>query len=143
MAPLQELAEVRFWIQDRRRPLLLRARRHTAASRRHPRPTGVPGPLGISRRDTRRVRIVRDGANVEHLVERRFLERSFTSLMEVKRAVVRRGDVGRMVVNASVPGARLRRTHFADYVAYAERQGWHTGSTISSRARTRPWYTWD
>ena len=60
--------------------------------------------------------------------------------MEVKRAVVRSADVGRMVVNASVPRSRLRRTHFAKYVAYAEREGWHTGSTIASRARTRPWY---
>ena len=84
--------------------------------------------------------IVRDGMNVEHLVERRFLEPELHSLMEVKRAVVRRGDVGRMVVNASVPRARLRRTRLADYVAYAEGQGWHTGSTIASRARARPWY---
>ena len=95
---------------------------------------------GISRKDTRRIRIVRDGANVEHLIERRFLEPELHSLMEVKRAVVRKGDVGRMVINASVPRARLRRTRLAEYVAYAERQGWHAGSTISSRARTRPWY---
>ena len=60
--------------------------------------------------------------------------------MEVKRAVVRKGDVGRMVINAPVPRARLRRTRLAEYVAYAERQGWHAGSTIASRARTRPWY---
>ena len=46
MAPLQELAEVRFGIQDWRRPLLLRARRHTAASRQYPGSTGVPRPLG-------------------------------------------------------------------------------------------------
>ena len=95
---------------------------------------------GISRSDTRRIRIVRDGENVEHLVERRFLEPELHSLMEVKRAVVRKKDVGRLVVNVSVPRARLRRTHFADYVEYAERQGWHTGSTVASRARTRPWY---
>ena len=95
---------------------------------------------GISRSDTRHIRIVRDGMNVEHLVERRFLEPELHSLMEVKRAVVRERDVGRMVINASVSRARLRRTHLADYLAYAERQGWHTGSTIASRARTRPWY---
>ena len=95
---------------------------------------------GISREDTRRVRIVRDGAGVEHLLEKRFLEPELHSLMEVKRAIVRRRDVSRMVINASVPRARLRRTHFADYVAYAERQGWHTGSVIASRARVRPWY---
>ena len=89
----------------------------------------------ISREDTRRIRIVRDGVNVEHLVERRFLEPELHSLMEVKRAVVRSRDAGRMVVNASVPRARLKRTHLADYVAYAEREGWHTGSTIASRAQ--------
>ena len=107
---------------------------------------GIPDPQeflnrwGISRRDTRRIRIVRDGENVEHLIEKRFLEPELHTLMEVNRAVVRESDVERMVINASIPRARLRRTHFADYVAYAERQGWHTGPTIASRARTRPWY---
>ena len=81
-----------------------------------------------------------DRMNVEHLVEKRFLEPELHSLMEVKRAVVRKRDVGRMVINASVSRARLRRTHFEDYVAYAEQEGWHTGPTIASRARTRPWY---
>ena len=95
---------------------------------------------GISREDTRRIRIVRDGMNVEHLVERRFLEPELHSLMEVKRAIVRRRDVGRLVINASVSRAWLRRTHLGNYVAHAEREGWHTGSTIASRARTRPWY---
>ena len=95
---------------------------------------------GISRRDTRRVRIIRDGENVEHLVEKRFIEPELHSLMEVKRAVVGKVDVRRMVINASVPRARIRRTHFGDYVAYAERNGWHTGSTVASRGRSRPWY---
>ena len=95
---------------------------------------------GITRRDTRRIRIVRDGARVEHLVEKRFLEPELHSLMEVKRAIVRKQDVTRQVVNASVSRARIRRTHFASYVAYAERQGWHRGSTVASRARSRPWY---
>ena len=95
---------------------------------------------GISREDTRRIRIVRDGMEVEHLVERRFLEPELHTLMEVKRAVVRSRDVGRMVVNAPVPRARLRPTHFRDYVAHAEREGWHTGSTVAARAQTRLWY---
>ena len=95
---------------------------------------------GISREATRRVRIVRDGDDVEHLVERRFLEPELHSLMEVKRAVVRAKDVGRMVINAPVPRVRLRRTHFGKYVAHAEREGWHTGSTIAARAESRPWY---
>ena len=95
---------------------------------------------GISRSDTRKIRIVRDGVGVEHLVEKRFLEPELHSLTEVERAVVRKRDVKRMVINASVPRARIRRTHFEDYLAYAERQGWHTGPTVASRGRTRSWY---
>ena len=105
-----------------------------------PDPQEFSNRWGISREDTRRVRIVRDGMNAEHLVEKRFLEPELHSLMEVKRTIVRSEDVGRMVVNASVPRVRIRRTHFGDYVTYAEQQGWHTGSTIASRARVRPWY---
>ena len=140
MAPLRELAKIRigsitgadkfYYVRDV-------TQRQLDGS---PDPEQFLDRWGISREDARRIRIVRDGANVEHLVERRFLEPELHSLMEVKRAVVRKGDVGRMVVNASVPRARLRQTHFADYVAYAERQGWHTGTAIASRARSRPWY---
>ena len=66
---------------------------------------------------------------------------SFTLLMEVNRAVVRESDVGHMVISASVPRVLgSGGLYFADYVAYAEREGWHTGPTISSRARTRPRY---
>ena len=140
MAPLHELALVRFGFKtgaDRFFCVRDVTRRHLDNI---PDPQAFLDRWGISRRDTRRVRIVRDGMNVEHLVERRFLEPELHSLMEVKRAVVRASDVGRMVINASVPRSRLRGTHFADYVAYAERQDWHTGPTIASRARTRPWY---
>ena len=140
MTPLQELAEVRFGFKtgaDRFYCVRDVTQQHLDTI---PDPQQFQDRWGISRKDTRRIRIVRDGENVEHLVERRFLEPELHSLMEVKRAVVRKGDVGRMVITASVPRARLRRTHFADYVAYAERQGWHTRSTIASRARTRPWY---
>ena len=140
MAPLHELALVRFGFKtgaDRFFCVRDVTRRHLDDI---PDPQAFLDRWGISRKDTRRVRIVRDGENVEHLVERRFLEPELHSLMEVRRAVVRASDVGRMVINASVPRSRLRGTHFADYVAYAERQDWHTGPTIASRARTRPWY---
>ena len=140
MAPLQELALIRFGFKtgaDRFYCVRDVTQQHLDSI---PDPQEFRDRWGISRKDTRRIRIVRDGMKVEHLVEKHFLEPELHSLMEVKRAVVRSKDVGRMVINASVPRARLRRTHFADYVAFAEREGWHTGSTITSRARTRPWY---
>ena len=140
MTPLQELAEIsRGFTSGFDRFFCVRdfTQRHLDGT---PDPQAFLDRWGISRKETRRIRIVRDGMNVEHLVEMRFLEPELHSLMEVKRAVVRRGDVGRLVINAPVPRARLRGTHLAAYVAYAEGQGWHTGSTIASRARARPWY---
>ena len=140
MSPLRELAVVRFGFKTGADKFFC----VRDVTQRHldkiPNPQEFRDQWGISRRDTRRLRIVRDGMNVEHLVERRFLEPELHSLMEVKRAIVRKGDVGRMVINASVSRAQLRRTRLADFVAYAERQGWHTGPTIAGRARTRPWY---
>ena len=95
---------------------------------------------GISQDDTRLIRIVRDGMKVDHLVESRFLEPELHSLMEVRRAIVQRKDVKHMVINAPVSRARIRNTHFGNYVTYAEQRGWHTGSTISSRALKHFWY---
>ena len=140
MAPLRELALVRFGFKTGADKFFC----VRDVTQRHldniPDPQDFLDRWGISRRDTKRVRIVRDGMKVEHVVERRFLEPELHSLMEVKRVVVKRGDVGRMVINASVSRARLRRTRLAEYVTYAESEGWHTGSTVASRARIRPWY---
>ena len=140
MTPLHELAEVRFGFKtgaDRFFCVRDVTQLHLDSLTD---PQAFRERWGISREETRRVRIVRDGVGVEHLVERRFLEPELHSLMEVKRAVVRSKDVGRMVINAPVPRAKLRSTHFQDYVAHAEREGWHTGSTIAARAESRPWY---
>ena len=93
---------------------------------------------GISREQTRRTRIVRDGDGVDHLVEDRFLEPELHTPMEVKRVVVRRENVDRLVINAPVSRAKLRRTHLGAYVEFAEQNGWHTGSTIESRAPNPP-----
>ena len=140
MAPLCELALVRFGFKTGADRFFCARDVTQWHLDRTPGPQEFHDRWGISREDTRYIRIVRDGLNVEHLLERRFIEPELHSLMEVKRAVVRKGDVKRVVINASVSRARLRRTHLSDYIAYAERQGWHTGSTVASRARTRPWY---
>jgi hypothetical protein len=95
---------------------------------------------GILPKDTKNVRIIRDGDGGLHLVEARFLEPEFHSLMEAKSVVIKASDVGRLVINAPVPRAALRRTHLGNYVAHAERLGWNTGSTVESRGRSRPWY---
>ena len=140
MTPLRNLANItRGFTSGADRFYCVRdvTRQHLDAT---PEPQDFLNRWGIAKEDTRRILIVRDGNGVEHLVEKRFLEPELHSLMEVKRTVVRRGDVGRLVINASVSRARIRRTHLGAYVDFAELNGWHTGSTIESRARTRPWY---
>ena len=143
MTPLHELAEISRFGFTRPAPTASTAcaTSHSSASTLSPIHQEFQGRWGISRRDTRRIRIVRDGANVEHLVERRFLEPELHSLMEVKRAVVRKGDVGRMVINASMPRATdqayplrgLRHLRRATGLA-------HQGPPSPAAARTRPWY---
>ena len=127
MAPLRELARVsRGFTSGADRFYCVRdvTQRHLDSI---PDPQAFFDRWGISRRDTRRIRIVSDGMRVEHLVERRFLEPELHSPMEVKRAVVRSGDVGRMVINASVSRARLRRTHASH----------STSHTLNAKAGTR------
>ena len=140
MTPLQNLALVRFGFKtgfDKFFCVHDVTQEHLDKT---PGPEAFLNRWGISREDTRRIRIIRDGVKVEHLVESRFLEPELHTLMEVKRPTVCRKDVSRMVINAPVSRARIRRTHFEKYVTYAEQQGWHTGSTIVGRSQSRPWY---
>ena len=141
MTPLQNLALARFGFKTGKDGFYCVRDVTKYRLEREPDPQLFQDRWGITREDTSRVRIIRDGNGVEHLVEKRFLEPELHTLMEVKRAVVLAKDVRLMVVNASVPRANLNGTHFGDYVAHAEQQGWHTGSTVASRAKTRPWYS--
>ena len=90
--------------------------------------------------ETQKIRIVRDGEGGLHLVEARYLEPEFHRLTEANRIVVRARDVKKRVINARVARAGLRGTRLAGYVAYGEGKGWHRGSTVAARAKTRPWY---
>jgi type I restriction-modification system DNA methylase subunit len=90
--------------------------------------------------DTEKIRIIRDGEGGLHLVEARYLEPEFHRLTEANRIVVTAQDVKKKVINAPVARAGLRGTRLARYVAYGEGKGWQQGSTVSSRAKTRPWY---
>ena len=140
LTPLQDLALVRFGFKTGKDDFFCV---HDVTQQHLDRttdPQEFQERWGITREDTRRVRIIRDGADVEHLIESRFLEPELHTLMEVKRPIVRREDTSRLVVNAPISRARIRNAHMGEYVAYAEQQDWHTGPTITSRAKVRPWY---
>lgn len=108
--------------------------------RRLPKADEFQSKWGITQRDTRKVRIVRDGDGGLHLVEARFMEPEFHSLMEAKSVVIRAEDVSHSVINAAVSRAALRGTRLGEYVRYAEEEGWNTGPTVESRANNGPWY---
>ena len=103
MAPLRELAEVsRGFTSDVDRFFCVRdVTQHYLNSILDPQ--AFLERWGISRRDTRRVRIVRDGEKVEHLVEKRFLEAELHSLdggQTGRRPRERRGTQGRQRIRA-------------------------------------------
>ena len=106
--------------------------------------TGSPAAFhrkwAITVEDTKKVRIVRAGDGSLHLLEARYLEPEFHSLMEASRIVVTAGDAKKLVINAPISRAALRKTHLGRYVEAAESRGWHEGSTIAQRAKTGPWY---
>jgi hypothetical protein len=140
MVSLYELAKVRFGFKTGVDKFFCVRDVTEEQLRRLPDPGAFRAKWGIAPEETEKVRIVRDGEGGLHLVEARFLEPEFHTLMEARSMVVRAADCKRRVVNAPISRAALRRTRLGDYVAYAEQRGWHTGSTVASRARTRPWY---
>ncbi len=140
MVPLQSLAEIRRGFTSGVDKFYCVRDVTDAELRRQPDQQAFHSKWGVTPTDLKRIRIIRDGEGVLHLVEARFLEPEFHSLMEAKSPIIRAADVGRRVINAPVSRAALRGTKLADYVRYAEGRDWHVGSTVASRAKVRPWY---
>lgn len=140
LVPLHELAEVRFGFKTGADRFFCVRDVTVEELDRYSNPGEFQRVWGISRKDTEKVRIIRDGNGGLHPVEARFLEPEFHTLMEAKRPIIRAGDVGRLVINAHISRASLRGTYLGRYVTFAEERGWNTGATVASRARVRPWY---
>jgi type I restriction-modification system DNA methylase subunit len=140
LVPLHELAEIQRGFTSGADKFYCVRDVTDAQLKKYPKTAKFEQVWGIWPKDTKKIRIIRDGDGGLHLVEARFLEPEFHTLMEAKRPVIRVEDVGRLIINAPVRRASLRGTHLGRYVAYAEEWGWNTGPTIASRARVRPWY---
>jgi hypothetical protein len=139
LVAMHELAEVRFGFKTGTDRFFCVRDVTDEQLARIPDPAEFRDTWSISRRDTKKVRIVRDGEGGLHLVEARYLEPEFHTLMEAKSIVIHTADLKRVVINAPVTRAALRNTHLGRYVAYGEQMGWNTGPTVASRARVRPW----
>lgn len=137
--PVGEVAEVRFGFKTGVDKFFC-VRDVTEAELAAGSPSAFKRKWSISPEDTEQVRIIQSGDGSPHLVESRFLEPELHSLMEAQGIVVKRQDVAKHVINAPVVRAQLRGTHLERYIAYAERQGWHSGSTVKQRAQSGPWY---
>jgi hypothetical protein len=140
LVPLSELATVRFGFKTGADRFFCVHDVTEEEKRRARSPGAFREQWSIGVEDAERVRIIRAGDRSLHLVEARYLEPEFHSLMEASRITVTASDAKKMVINAPISRAALRKTFLAKYVEYAERNGWHTGSTVASRAKTRPWY---
>ncbi|MCH7843150.1 MAG: hypothetical protein IID01_10335, partial [Chloroflexi bacterium] len=140
MAPMYEVAEVKFGFKTGVDKFFCVRDVTEDEVRKADSTEAFQKKWAISPDQTKRLRVIRDGEGGLHLVEARYLEPEFHRLTEATRIVVKARDVKKMVINAPVARARLRGTHLGRYVAYAEGKGWHKGSTVASRARTRPWY---
>jgi len=140
LVPLSEIATVRFGFKTGADKFFCVRDVTEQEIRRTGSPAAFHRKWAITVEDTKKVRIVGAGDGSLHLVEARFLEPEFHSLMEASRIVVTAGDAKRLVINAPISRAALRKTRLGRYVEAAESKGWHEGLTIATRAKTRPWY---
>jgi type I restriction-modification system DNA methylase subunit len=140
LVPLSEVATVRFGFKTGVDKFFCVRDVTEQEMRRAGSPGAFRARWGIGVGETEKLRIIRDGDGGLHLVEARYLEPEFHSLMEASRIAVTAKDARKFVINAPISRAALRKTRLATYVEEAERKGWHEGSTVASRAKTRPWY---
>jgi len=140
LVPLSEVATVRFGFKTGADKFFCVRDVTEQEIRRAGSPAAFRDRFAIGVKDTEKIRVVRAGDGSLHLVEARYLEAELHSLMEASRITVTANDVAKFAINAPISRAVLRRTHLKRYVEYAERLGWHEGSTVASRARTRAWY---
>lgn len=96
---------------------------------------------GISRAETKTVRIVLAGDGSQHLIEAEYLEPEVHSLMEIDSVKIKLENLARNVLLVSEPKANLKGTHVFKYIRWGERAGFHEGSTVSARVTDeREWY---
>ncbi len=96
---------------------------------------------GISRAETKTVRIVLAGDGSQHLIEAKYLEPEVHSLMEIDSIKIKIERLARNVLLVSENKADLKGSHIFKYIRWGERQGFHEGSTVSARVTDeREWY---
>jgi type I restriction-modification system DNA methylase subunit len=96
---------------------------------------------GVSRSETKGIRIVRAGDGSQHLIEAKYLEPEVHSLMEIDSIEINPQELARKILLVSEPKERLKGTHVLRYIQWGEREGFDEGSTVQGRINSgRFWY---
>ncbi|BCM89490.1 modification methylase PaeR7I [Abditibacteriota bacterium] len=96
---------------------------------------------GLSRAQTKEIRLIEAGDGTLHFVEAHWLEPEVHSVMELTSLVIEPENLSRKVFLCPDDKGLLRGTHALDYIRWGERQGFQKRSTLLSRASgSRRWY---
>ncbi len=104
-------------------------------------PAKFKDTYGISRDQTKSVRLCMSGDGTVHLIEARYLEPEIHSLMELDSIYIDSAALRRRVLLVSEPKSALRGTRVLKYIEWGERQGYHKRETCAGRgSEQRQWY---
>ena len=93
---------------------------------------------GLSRADTKRLRLIETGTGVRHVVEAKWLEPEVHSLMEIHAIGINPQKLRRQVLLVDKPKDQLKNTHVLKYIEWGESKDFDKGSTCAARAL---WYS--
>lgn len=96
---------------------------------------------GITKGDTRRIRVCKAGDGSVHLIEAEYLEPEVHSLMDIDSIVIDAGSLGRVAVVVNKAKSALRDSHVLKYIRWGEKQKFHLRDTCAARqTETHNWY---
>lgn len=147
--PLRELAEIRFGLKTGCDAFFF-PRDITDEVVERMSDSEFKKTYGITRRETKKVRVCKAGDGSVHLIEAEYLEPEVHSLMEIDSITIKPENLKRRVLLVSEPKSALRGKHVAKYLRYGETHAMGRGEgnlpvpkkvSVASRAsESRFWY---
>jgi hypothetical protein len=96
---------------------------------------------GISKRETKRVRVCRAGDGSVHPIEAEYLEPEVHSLMEIDSITIDTVALARRAFVVNEPKSALTGTEALKYIKWGEREEFHLRDTCAAReTENRSWY---
>ncbi len=96
---------------------------------------------GITKKDTKRIRICKAGDGSVHLIEAEYLEPEVHSLMEIDSITIDTLALSRVAFIVNDSKSKLRDTRALKYIRWGEKQKFHLRDTCAAReTEARNWY---